>query len=83
MKIRLREVCYLGHILSENGIKPDPEKTKAILNMPKPENIKQLQSYLGMVNYLTKFFPKLTSMTKPLRILLKKDIIWHWDKNLE
>ena len=51
--------------------------------MPKPENIKQLQSYLGMVNYLTKFFPKLTSMTKPLRILLKKDIIWHWDKNLE
>ena len=46
---------YLGHIISEAGMKLDPDKVAAILKMEKPSNVKELQRFLGMVTYLGKF----------------------------
>ena len=46
---------YLGHVISEAGLKPDPEKVAAILKMEKPSIVKELQRFLGMVTYLEKF----------------------------
>ena len=68
------ELTFLRHILSAEGIKPDPNKVEAITGMPAPSNKTELQRFLGMVNYLGKFIPRLSDETAPLRELLKKDV---------
>jgi hypothetical protein len=52
-----KEVGYLGHILTEEGVLPDPRKVSVIENYPRPTNTKQLKSYLGMASYYRKFIP--------------------------
>ena len=71
------QVTFLGHIISSDGIKPDPRKTSAINDMPLPSTKVELQRFLGMVNYLGKFLHNLALLTAPLRQLLQKDIIFH------
>ena len=78
-QIKQRQVTYLGHILSEERIKPDPKKIQAITDMKSPTNKEELQRFLGMVTYLSKFIPHFSEMSTPLRILLEKNTEWHWD----
>ena len=52
---------------------------KAIVEMEKPDDIYGIRRFLGMVNQLNKFSPKITELTKPLRELLKLDNAWIWD----
>ena len=59
-------------------MKPDPKKTEAIVNMPRPESREELQRFLGMLTYLYKFIPNLSHTTLPLRTLLEKNVEWHW-----
>ncbi|KAK2727803.1 hypothetical protein QYM36_008330 [Artemia franciscana] len=66
------EIPYFGHILTSEGIKPDPNKILAIRQMPKPKGPEELQSLLGMVNYLGKYIPNLSTLNHPLRTLLKE-----------
>ncbi|KRX53184.1 Uncharacterized protein T09_4613 [Trichinella sp. T9] len=73
-----KKVEYLGDILSSKGIRADPKKTAAIVNMPLPTNIAKLRSFLGMCNYYTEFVPKLAEMCSPLNQLLSKDERWNW-----
>lgn len=54
------ELKYLGHIIGQGVIKPDPAKVKAIRDMPTPENVEGLQRLLGMTTYLSKFCPNLS-----------------------
>jgi len=68
---------FLGHRLSGDGIKPDPKKIEAILDMPLPSNKIELQRFLGMVNYLGKFLPNVLVITAPLRQLLQKETIFN------
>ena len=61
------EVKYLGYYINANGVRPDPNKIEAIDKISSPRTFKQLGSFLGMINYYTRFIPKLTShMTTPL-----------------
>ena len=53
------EICYVDHILSKEGLMPDPKKIKAITVMPAPENREELQRILGMLTYLVKSIPNL------------------------
>ncbi|GFU08455.1 retrovirus-related Pol polyprotein from transposon 17.6 [Nephila pilipes] len=76
-------VNYLGHVLSDEGIKPDPKKIKAIEQFATPNCKEDLQRFLGMVTYLAKFTPHLSNLTHNLRQLLKKDSMWIWDANTE
>ena len=62
---------FFGHRLTPEGLKPDPEKVKAIVKMPAPQSIQSLQSFNGMVNYLKRFSPVLTDLAEPLRRLQK------------
>ena len=62
----------------QNGIKPDPDKVKAILEMRQPTDVTSVRSLLGMANFLSKFIPHLSSKTKPLRDLLNKHNAWTW-----
>jgi len=50
----------MGHILSEDGLKIDNDKVKSILNMKAPKNVKELKTFLGMVNYTAKFLPNIS-----------------------
>lgn len=75
---KLKEVKYFGHIFSEQGMKIDPERVSAITNMKSPNNKKELQVFLGMVNYLRKFIPNMANIALPLQLLLKKDVGWLW-----
>ena len=62
------------------GIKPNKENVKTILELKHPENQKQLKSFLGAIQYLAKFLPRLSEKTERLRKLLKKDSVWSWGK---
>ena len=69
------EITFLGHLISDKGIKPDPRKIHAIKDMPVLTDKKELQRFLGMIIYLWKFIPNLSNHTEPLRKLLEKDVI--------
>lgn len=55
-KLRKQEVAYTGHLLTSEGLKVDPEKVRAITEMPPPTDVKGVQRLEGMVNYLSKFY---------------------------
>uniref|UniRef100_A0A8C5MQE6 Reverse transcriptase/retrotransposon-derived protein RNase H-like domain-containing protein n=1 Tax=Leptobrachium leishanense TaxID=445787 RepID=A0A8C5MQE6_9ANUR len=78
LQFKVKEVRFHGHILSWEGLKADPDKLRAILDMPQPENVKSLQRFIGFVTYLAKFLPHLSEVCEPLRRLLDKDAVWHW-----
>ncbi|XP_045447548.1 uncharacterized protein K02A2.6-like [Melitaea cinxia] len=73
-------VKYVGLIVSQEGIQVDPDNVKAILELKEPSNVKQLQKFLGMCNYLSRFIPHYSVITEPLRNLLKKDVVWEWSE---
>ena len=72
------EVTFLGHLFSDQGVKPDSTKIEAIRDMPLPRTKQDLQRLLGMVTYLGKFIPNLSETTTPPRQLLETDVEWHW-----
>lgn len=74
---------YLGHVISRDGLKPDPNKIAAIKVMKSPTNQKELKRFLGMVSYLSKFLPSISQTTSKLRELDKKDSDWIWMKDHE
>eukprot|EP00795_Rhopilema_esculentum_P001594 gene1594-16049_t len=77
-EFNVKSVKVLGHVISSNGISADPSKVNAITSMQKPNNVKELRSFLGMVNQFSKSKSHLASETKQLRVLLCKDNQWYW-----
>ena len=73
-----KQVKFLGHIVSPEGIRPDPEKVSAVVDMPPPNNVQETRTFLGMVNHLGKFAEQLADKTKPIRDLVKKETEWYW-----
>jgi transposase InsO family protein len=71
-------IKYLGFIIDKDGRRPDPQKVTAVANMPAPNNIATLRSFLGLVNYYQSFVPNMRSIRQPLDDLLKKDNEWNW-----
>ena len=82
IQLQLKEVSYMGHRITSNGLKIDPEKTKAIRDMPVPTDKLGVQRLLGMVNYVQKFAPKLAEITTPLRDLIKKGNEFIWEEHV-
>ena len=72
-------ISFYGVTISADGVKPDPRKIEAIQNLPEPKSEPLLQSFLGIVNYLSRFSPNIAKMTINLRALLKKEneFLWH------
>ena len=77
-KFSQRQVPFLGQVVDEAGIKPDPSKVAAIRNVPVPTNVGDIRRFLGAVNQMSKFAPNLAEVTKPLRDLLVKGNHWVW-----
>ena len=65
-------ILYSGHIFSEEGVSPDPNRIDAISALKSPTNVKELRSFLGMVTYCARFLPDFASITKPLNNLTRK-----------
>jgi hypothetical protein len=72
------EVRFAGHVISPNGVKPEPEKVVALKNFPAPTDATGLRSFLGLAVQLGGFVPDLAHLTEPLRPLLKKNAVFLW-----
>lgn len=73
-----KQVKFLGHIISSQGISQDPEKLAAIKQIPPPKTRKQLQKFLGFLQYYRKFSSKLSFYTSRLRHVLSSTKPWKW-----
>jgi hypothetical protein len=72
----LKEFPWLGHVIGQGTLKPDPCKIDSIVDMPDPFGPADLIRLLGMVTYLDKFYKDLPGLKRPLRDLLKVDAAW-------
>ena len=76
LRLRLKEVAYMGHRLTAQGV--CPAKVKAIMDMPRPEDKKGVERLLGCITYLSRFLPKLAEVVGPLRKLTEKEVLFTW-----
>ena len=79
LELRREQVTFFRAEYSAQGMHPDPKKVQGITEMTVPKDKQQLQSFLGMVNYMGTFIPNLSHHTEPLRAMLKKDNVFHWE----
>ena len=73
-------VKYLGHVIDDQGIHPDPDKVKAIKEASAPCNLQELRRLWGLINYYNRFLPRLSTTLAPLHKLLQKGVRWHWGR---
>ena len=77
------EVAYLGHIVSKDGIAPDPGKIDAVQRWPQPQNLTAVRSFLGLCSYYRRFIPNFSSIAKCLSQLTEKDKPFIWTTECE
>ena len=73
-----KHIQYLGHLLSEEGIQPLPEKLESIAKMPRPKNQKEVKQFLGLIGYYRKFVPRFADISRVLNKLTRKDEEFKW-----
>ena len=78
-KIRQTQVPHVGHLLTSEGLKIDPQKVKAVQEMPAPQTKEDVKCVLGFVQFLSRYLPSLSTVDAPLRELEKADMLFHWD----
>ncbi len=71
--LRLPKVPFIGHVATAQGLQVDPHKVQAVREMPMPEDVAA-----GFVQYLSKFMPHLSDVTKPLREPTQNETVWNW-----
>ena len=76
-KLQLK-CSVIGHVLTPEGVKPDPRKVDAILKMERQNDVAAVRRLVGLVHYLSKFLSKLSGLCEPLRRLTHKDVEWSW-----
>ncbi|KAI7790217.1 hypothetical protein IRJ41_003016 [Triplophysa rosa] len=73
-----KRIEYLGHVIDEKGVYPAKDKVRAIQDAPAPSNVKELQAFLGLVNYYGCFVSNQSTLLAPLYRLLKEQVAWQW-----
>ncbi|WVZ76071.1 hypothetical protein U9M48_024073 [Paspalum notatum var. saurae] len=79
----LKEVGFLGHILSEKGVAVDPSKVECVLNWMQPETVTEIRSFLGLAGYYRRFIKDFSKTAKPMTSLTKKNARYSWSPNCE
>jgi hypothetical protein len=74
----LKELNYLGHIVTPEGVRSDENKIKAVIEFPTPKTQKDIKSFLGLAGYYRKFIVDFSAIARPLTNLLKKENEWKW-----
>ena len=78
-----KEIEYLDHIVSPKGLRPNPEKVRAIQTLDAPTTVKGVRSYLGLAGYYRNFIPKFSSISRPLTKLTRKNTRFYWDDDCQ
>jgi len=74
------KISFLGHVVSKDGVETDQEKIKAVAEWPQPENVKQMQSFLGFCNYYRNFIRNFSEIAKPLFKMTSKKENFEWNE---
>lgn len=75
----MRQIKFLGHLVDQEGIQPDPTKLEAMRKLPPPRNVHELRSFLGLVGVYRKFVPAFADIAGPLYNRLTKNKLYHWE----
>jgi len=78
-----KTITFLGHMVSKEGIQPDPGKIEAVLHFPTPRNVTNVRSFLGLTGYYRKYVKGYSSLAGPLFALTRKDAAFVWDMSCE
>ena len=78
LNLRMTEVPFIGHMATDKGLGIDPAKVWAIRDMPASTDKAGVQRLLGLAQYLSKFLPRLSDITKPMRELRQNNVQWAW-----
>jgi hypothetical protein len=78
-----KSITFLGHVVSREGIQPDPGKIATVLHFPTPKNVTSVKSFLGLTGYYRKYIKGYSSLAGPLFELTRKDVVFVWDVNCE
>jgi hypothetical protein len=76
----IKEVPFLGHVVSPEGITVDPSKVKEVLEWKLPTMVSEVRSFLGLADYYRRFIPNFSKITKPITELLKKGNKYLWSE---
>ncbi|BES87325.1 Hypothetical Protein NTJ_00130 [Nesidiocoris tenuis] len=76
-------ISYLGYVIEQNSVKKCPQKVKSILDAPKPSSVDEIRRFLGMITYYAKLIPNLSTLTYPLRRLLRKNQNFIWTSSCQ
>jgi hypothetical protein len=79
----LKEVSFLGHIISEGGISVHPSKVESVLSWNTPQNVSDIQSFLGLAGYYMRFIEGFSKIAKPMTELLEKGKTFEWTPRRE
>jgi hypothetical protein len=79
----LKEVGFLGHVVSGEGIAVDPSKVEAVTEWIAPTSVTEIRSFLGLAGYYRRFIESLSKIAKPIMELLKKDTRFVWTEECE
>jgi hypothetical protein len=79
----LREVSFLGHVISAEGIAVDPSKVQEVLDCKSPKSVMQIRSFLGLAGYYRRFIPNFSKIAKPMTQLLEKKVMFKWSPQCE
>ena len=71
------KVHYLGHIITAEGILPNPDKVRAVKDFRNPTNVKEVREFLGLAGYYRRFVPNFAQVAGPLHSLTKQEA-FHW-----
>ena len=75
------EVIYIGHVISKDGLKPNPARVNKVKDFPIPKNIDEVRSFLGLANYYRKFIQNFSHIAHPINSLLRKNATFQWKQN--
>ena len=79
----LKEVGFLGHVISGEGIAVDPTKVASITKWLPPTSVREIRSFLGLAGYYRRFSENFSKIAKPMTELLKKDTKFKWTEDCE